>query len=174
MEIQNMRYVILQVAISLDGYISRKDHSVDFLDNIEPSFQKHFETFINTIDVIIMGSKTYDVMLKFGDIPFKDKKIYVLTRKKYTSHMKNIIFTSHSLTDLMDEISGRVWLFGGASVIQSFMKHNLIDELQLFIVAKTIGDGIPLFLDHNQLDHWKLISHENFKDDLYIVYKKIK
>lgn len=169
-----MGYVILQVAVSLDGYISRKDHSVDFLDTIDPSFQSHFTSFINSIDVIVMGSKTYDVMLKFGDIPFKDKTIYVLTRKTYESKNDNIIFTSKPINDLIDMTFGNVWLFGGASIIQSFMKNNLIDELQLFIVSKTIGDGIPLFYEHNQLDHWTLISHEHFKDDLYVVYKKQK
>jgi dihydrofolate reductase len=169
-----MSYVILQVAVSLDGYISRKDHSVDFLDTIKESFQKYFDAFINSIDVIIMGSKTYDVMLKFGDIPFNDKKIFILTRKTYENKNKNIIFTSDSLKNILTTISGNVWLFGGASVIQSFMKQNLIDELQLFIVPKSIGEGIPLFLDHDQLNHWKLISHENFNDNLYIIYKKIK
>ncbi|BCR35825.1 dihydrofolate reductase family protein [Mariniplasma anaerobium] len=169
-----MGYVILQVAVSLDGYISRKDHSVDFLETIDPSFQNHFTSFIDSIDFIIMGSKTYDVMLKFGDIPFKDKNIYVLTKRTYESTNENIIFTEMPIKGLTDELSGNIWLFGGASVIQSFMKNNLVDELQLYIVPKTIGDGIPLFYEHNQLNNWKLISHEKFSDNLYVIYKKQK
>lgn len=167
-----MGYVILQVAVSLDGYIAKKDDSVDFLETIEPSFENRFASFLNSIDIIVMGSKTYEIMLEFGDIPFKNKRIYVLSKHTYKSKDTHVIFTNKSIKDLTDEISGNIWLFGGARIIQSFMKNDLVDELQLFIVPKTIGDGIPLFYEHNQLNHWKLISHENFADNLYIIYKK--
>jgi dihydrofolate reductase len=167
-----MSYVILQVALTLDGYISRKDDSVDFLDAIDNSFVNHFNSFINSIDTIFMGSKTYEVMLSFGDIPYQNKKIYVCTTKNYETKNSNITFTSKPLKDLINGIDGNIWLFGGARLIQSFMKENLVDELQLFIVPKTIGIGIPLFYDHDHFNNWSLISHENFADNLYVVYKK--
>jgi dihydrofolate reductase len=67
-----MGYTILQVALTLDGYISREDDSVDFLDAIDDSFSDHFNSFVSSIDSIVMGSKTYEVMLSFGDIPYKN------------------------------------------------------------------------------------------------------
>ena len=42
-----MSYVILQLAVSLDGYIARKDGSVDFLDNMESAFSDEFNKFVN-------------------------------------------------------------------------------------------------------------------------------
>lgn len=166
-----MSYVILQVAVSLDGYISRKDDSVDFLDAIDDSFSNHFNSFVSSIDSIVMGSNTYEVMLSFGDIPYKDKKIYVCTSKSYKND-HHTTFTSKPIKNLIHEIKGNIWLFGGAKLIQSFMQEDLVDELQLFIVPKTIGNGIPLFYEHNRFNNWRLVSHQNFSDNLYLIYKK--
>ena len=87
-----MSYIILQLALTLDGYIARKDGSVDFLDDMgSTDFTESFNTFVKNIDTLIMGRGTYDKMLEYGDIPFKDKKIFVLTSKKLTSTQKNIV-----------------------------------------------------------------------------------
>jgi dihydrofolate reductase len=169
-----MNYVTLQLALTLDGYIARKDGSVDFLDDINSSFKDEFEKFINSVNTIIMGRGTYEKMLKFGEIPFKDKKIYVLTSKKLQSNKKNIEFTDKSIEQLLEELNDKIWLFGGSKVIQSFMNLDLIDEYQLYIVPKVIGEGIPLFLKNNGLSNLKLIKHEQFSNDVLLVYKKLE
>lgn len=169
-----MAYVTLQLALTLDGYIAGKDGNVDFLDEVNKSFENDFNTFIKDMDTIIMGRGTYEKMLKFGEIPFKDKKIYVLTSKDLYSDEKNIIFTNEDINDLVNKEDKKIWLFGGSKVIQSFVNFNLIDEFQLYIVPKIIGDGIPLFLDNKGLSNLKLMKHRKYDEDILLVYKRVK
>lgn len=168
-----MSYVTLQIAQTLDGYIAKKNGSVDFLDDINSSFKDEFSKFVKSIDTIIMGRRTYEKMLEFGEIPFKDKKIYVLTSKDLSSNQKNIIFTSKSIEGILKKENSNIWLFGGSRIIQSFINLDLVDELQLYIVPKIIGDGIPLFLENEGLSDLKLIKHEQFNNDILLVYKKV-
>ena len=167
-----MSYITLQLAVSLDGYIARKDGSVDFLEEMESTASKKFYEFVNTIDTIIMGRTTYEVMLKFGGVPFKDQKIYVLTSKKMSSDQKNIIFTNDSIESIVKNEKGHIWLFGGAKVIQSFMNLGLVDEFQLHIVPQIIGEGIPLFLENIGMKDLQLVDHEKFGNSILLTYKK--
>ncbi|MCD4826302.1 MAG: dihydrofolate reductase family protein [Acholeplasmataceae bacterium] len=169
-----MGYVILQLALTIDNYIARLDGSVDFLDPIDDSFNNQFKNFIDSIDSMIMGRNTYEVMLKFGDIPFKNKKIFVLTHDVNRYTHPDIIFTDINIKKLVDQLDGNIWLFGGANLITHFMDENLVDELQLYTVPKTTGSGISLFNKHDQNNEWTLISHERFSDNLYTIYRKNK
>ena len=167
-----MNYVILQLALTLDGYIARKDGSVDFLDDINSSFKDEFDSFVNSVNKIIMGRGTYEKMLEFGEIPFNDKEIYVLTSKNLSSKQSNIIFTDENIQSLVKKINNNIWLFGGSKVIQSFISLDLIDELQLYVVPKIIGDGIPLFLKNNGIDNLELVKIQKYNKDVLLVYKK--
>ena len=167
-----MSYVILQLAVTLDGYIARIDNRVDFLDEIDESFTSRFKSFLISIDTIIMGKKTYEVMLTLGDFPFKDKMIYVLSSQKSVNPDSFVTFTSENTINLVKRLEGNIWLFGGAKTIQSFLKDDLVDEMQLFIIPKMIGEGIPLFLEQKIESNWTLVSNEKFSNNLFVTYKK--
>lgn len=169
-----MGYVILQLAVSLDGYIARKDGSVDFLDGMESTFSSEFNEFVNRVDTIIMGRTTYGVMLGFGEIPFKGKKIYVLTSKELTSSDKNIVFSNETIESIVKNEEGIVWLFGGSKVIQSFMNKNLIDEFQLHVVPNIVGEGIPLFLESKEIENLTLTSSKQYGNSIHLIYKNQK
>ena len=53
-----MAYVILQVALTVDGYIARKNGSVDFLTPMGSAFTQRFIDFVSSIDVMVMGNST--------------------------------------------------------------------------------------------------------------------
>ena len=167
-----MSYVTLQLAVSLDGYIARKDGSVDFLDNMESTFSDEFNKFVKGVDILVMGRTTYEVMLRFGGIPFKGKKIYVLTSKKLISDDDNIIFSNEDIESIVKREEGLIWLFGGSKVIQSFMNKDLIDEFQLHVVPHIIGEGIPLFLKSKEMKDLTLVSSNQYGNSIHLVYKK--
>ena len=63
--------VTVHMAASLDGFIARKDGSVDWLETadefaggetMDPGF---VEVFLKTIDCYVMGSRTYETALNF-------------------------------------------------------------------------------------------------------------
>lgn len=169
-----MKKVILQLAISLDGYIARKDGSVDFLSNMESTAAERFHAFLQDIDHIVMGSNTYETMLGFGDIPFEDKNIIVATRRTFDNKYPHVSFVDRKTDDIISTINGTIWLFGGAKMIQSFINKDLIDVYHLHIVPHIIGDGIPLFLKSKEVMNLELTEVEKLGNSVELVYKKAK
>ena len=65
--------VILYTAMSLDGYIAKEDGSVDWLEDTGEGVEGTYLKFYSSIDTIIMGRKTYDQILTFGDWFIKER-----------------------------------------------------------------------------------------------------
>ena len=63
-----MNTVVLYIASSLDGFITRENGAVDWLD---PYQESDYEDFIKEIGPVIMGHTTYKQVLTFGDFPYK-------------------------------------------------------------------------------------------------------
>jgi hypothetical protein len=61
--------VSIYIAISLDGFIARPDGSLDWLPGSDGSSTSDdatntFESFMDSVDVIIMGLRTFDFVVK--------------------------------------------------------------------------------------------------------------
>jgi dihydrofolate reductase len=151
--------VTIHMAASLDGFIARKDGSVDWLETTdefaggETLSQAHVEQFLATIDCYVMGSRTYQTALDFERRGFGwsygDKPTVVLTRRELPKHRDTVEFHSGDLGELVD---GRlrpafrnIWFVGGGTVTGECLRLGLADEVRYSIVPILIGDGIPFF-----------------------------
>ncbi|MBP2031071.1 dihydrofolate reductase [Methanohalophilus levihalophilus] len=148
------RNIILYIAMSLDGYIARKNGDVDWLDGdgSEPNADIGYDEFYESVDAVIMGRKTYDQILTFGEYPYKGTKGYVYTSES-RSNNEYVEFTIENAEDLVRELKNKdgkdIWLIGGTGVIDEFVKKDLIDEYFISIIPCVLGEGIPLFKDNN-------------------------
>jgi dihydrofolate reductase len=51
-----MKELVLYIAQSLDGYIAKKDESIDWLlEYNDPSVTERYEKFLESVDTIVMG-----------------------------------------------------------------------------------------------------------------------
>jgi dihydrofolate reductase len=173
-----MSKIILNLAVSLDGYIARLDGSYDFLngDNeMNEEATKDFESFVSDIDVLIMGSSSYDQFEEQGGHPFPNMFTYVLTSQEYADE-NNVMFTDMEIEDLEKEAKSKseknIWLFGGAKVVKQFLDLDFIDEFIITKVPKIIGTGIPLFLFTDKNLDLELVSTKTFGDNVTLHYKK--
>lgn len=170
-----MSKIILNVAASLDGYISRLDGSVDFLDHANTDWAEEFKKFTNEIDVIVMGRTSYDQMLSFGPYPFSDKKTYVLTSRE-AEEKENFTFTDMEIEDLIIEMKKvskkKIWLFGGAKVIKQFVELNMVDEYMITITPILLGTGIPLFLFTKKDIELELVETKQINNLISLLYKR--
>jgi len=146
-----MRKVILNLAVTLDGYISRLDDRVDFLDDLNTGDSDlGFTDFLASVDTLVMGRKSYDVTLELGKgiWPFENLHSYVFTRSE-RDDVKSVSFVNESLEDFLKNETSKegkdIWLFGGSSFIKETRRLNLVDEYIITTVPVFIGKGIKLF-----------------------------
>ncbi len=92
-----MTKVILYIATSLDGFIADENGDVDWLPH--PSDENDefgHRSFMKRISIIIMGSRSYQQILSFGDWTWGNKTTYVFTSKALTTDQSDIFFiTNH-------------------------------------------------------------------------------
>jgi dihydrofolate reductase len=147
------------MAASLDGFIARKDGSVDWLetsdefvggDTMDPAF---VEAFLKRIDCYVMGSRTYETALSFEakglGWSYGDKPTFVLTHRQLPRTRDTVEFHSG---DLAQFVNGRlrptfrtIWFVGGGVVSAECLRLGLADEVCYSILPILIGAGIPFF-----------------------------
>ena len=148
-----MRRVILYIAMSLDGYIADRDGGVAWLagDGSEPENAGSYPEFIETVDTVILGYRTYYQIVTelFKDSwVYSGKKSYVLTHKKIDS-TDEIIFTDRNIRELMSQIMSEkgkdIWVCGGTDIANQFLELGLIDRFCITIIPTILGEGVRLF-----------------------------
>ncbi|ESU34471.1 hypothetical protein G3A_00915 [Bacillus sp. 17376] len=167
--------VILYIAMSLDGYIARPDGAVDWLDDVEGDGDNGYNEFYSKVGTVIMGRKTYEEVLRLTDeFPYIGKTCYVLSRQTHKSS-SHVMFTDEELESLVSRLKeksvGNVWLVGGGQLVKQFIEKKLIDELELYIIPKLIGDGIPLFPEGTPPANFELTGTESYGQIAALRYK---
>ncbi|MEM9540743.1 MAG: dihydrofolate reductase family protein [Cyanobacteria bacterium P01_E01_bin.42] len=143
--------VSLFIASSLDGYIARQSGAVDWLFT---DADYGYTEFFAGIDTVIMGRKTYQQILQFGDYPYSEKQSFVLSDTLVSQKDDNVEFIGRNSEDLLERLreSSEVWLVGGGEAIAYFLKHHWIDRLILSVHPIILGEGIPLILRDANLE----------------------
>lgn len=151
--------VTIHMASSLDGFIARKDGSVDWLEtsdefaggeSMDPGF---VEEFFKTIDCYVMGARTYETATRFEaqglGWPYGDKPIFVLSHRELPQTRDSITFHSGDLAELVNDrlrpAFRTIWFVGGSAVSAECLRLGLADELRYAILPVLIGSGIPFF-----------------------------
>jgi dihydrofolate reductase len=143
------------VGTSLDGFIARRDGSIDWLNEAQSLVPEGedcgYKAFMDSVDAMIMGRKTFEQVLTFGPWHYGDTPVIVLSHNPVTipSHLPDTV--SHSsesprmlLERLSDQDVKHVYVDGG-STIQGFFAESLIDEITITRIPIVIGEGISFF-----------------------------
>lgn len=153
-----MRKVVLNLAVSLDGYIEGPNGEYDwcFADQ-----DYGMTEFFEQIELIFMGRKSYDLINNNGDINAFPHKKYVFsdTLDADLNPAINIIRKENFIErvkEIKEQDGGQIWLFGGAELISEFLEHHLIDEFLLSIHPILLGSGKSLF---NTMDKRVQLQH---------------
>jgi dihydrofolate reductase len=146
------RKVILGFGLSLDGYIARRNGTLDFLVIDEEGEALMAEFFAN-IDTVIMGRKAaagHAKMRRSGEIPETPAvSNYVISRRWKPGKREWFEVVNGSLTAFVRKLKRRtgkdIYLGGGGELCRSFLREDLVDELYLGIGPVLLGDGIRGF-----------------------------
>jgi dihydrofolate reductase len=150
--------VSVYIATSLDGFIARDDGGLDWLPGADPEAQGDAEgedygyrEFMDSVDVLVMGRKTYEKVLSFGKWSYEGKRVIVLSSG--TVEIPNELAStvecrSSSPSDLvhdLEEAGAKHVYVDGGNTIQRFLNEGLIQQIIITRIPVLIGSGIPLF-----------------------------
>jgi dihydrofolate reductase len=168
------RRIILDLAVTLDGFIEGENGEVDWciMDS-----EMGFINFLNQIDTILYGRKSYELWGQFSPgiedtetekelwelVHSKEK--YVFSRmQKGTDH--KAIFINDNIVEEVNKLKNKpgkdIWLYGGASLITTFINLGLVDEFRLSVHPVILGEGKPLFIDIKQRLNLKMVNTRTF------------
>ena len=127
-----MTQTIVYIATSLDGFIAKKNGSVEWLDQFNSKNEDYgYNKFIKSIGIILIGENTYKQIIKWGiNWPYPQQISYVFSKKKY-KNTDNIKFVNKTAKMFMKNLKGKknIWVMGEANLVNQFIKADLVDEL---------------------------------------------
>lgn len=173
------------IATSLDGFIAREDGGLDWLDDANATVPEGedcgYSAFMASVDVLVMGRKTYEKVLTFGEWPYGETRVVVMSGSpiSFPAEIPNTVsHSSESPTALHERLSKegakQLYIDGGVT-IQRFLAEGLIDEITVTVIPILLGRGIPLFRPSERailLNHIETKSFEfGFVQSKYSVIK---
>lgn len=177
--------IILDLAVSLDGFIEGKNGEIDWCIMDE---DMNFDGFLSSIDTIFYGRVSYDGWGNY--VPESDtneagkklwnavhsKKKYVFSSQKREDERAFFIDSNfeEKITEIKQEGGKDIWLYGGASLIKTFIQSNAIDVYRISVHPIVLGSGKPLFEDLRERINLKLIETNVFKSGVVqLIYEPI-
>jgi dihydrofolate reductase len=169
-----MKKVVLDLAVTLDGFIEGPNGETDWCIMED---DMNFEGFLSTIDTICYGRVSYDAWGNFQPAANASTTEQMLWQEIHAKHKfvfssqkredENATFISADIADKVAEIKKQngkdIWLYGGASLIKTFIHLGLIDIYRISVHPIALGEGKPLFENLNGQLKLKLIKTNVFK-----------
>lgn len=137
------------VGVSVDGFLARHDDRLDFLP--EGGGEEHgYTEFMASVDALVIGRKTYEVVLRFPAWAYGRKPVYVLSTKPLAPAPEGAVVERMSgepaeIAAMLDARGVRHAYVDGGETIQAFLRAGLIQRLIVTRVPVLIGEGISLF-----------------------------
>lgn len=171
-----MRKTVFGGANSLDNFIARPDHAVDWLmwgDEVAAITAQ----FWTTIDTVLMGRKTYEVAERMGQGDgYPGVKNYVFSRTLDEKSGGNVTIVRDEAAGFvrrLKEQDGKdICVMGGGELARSLFEAGLIDEVGFNIHPVLLGQGIPLFHPMSRQIDLELKECRTFKNGcVYVAYR---
>jgi dihydrofolate reductase len=180
-----MRKVIFQMLTSIDGYFEGENRDIAW-HNVDEEFNEYAINFLNSIDTIIFGRVTYELMANYWPTPaaLKDdpavsekmngiKKI-VFSRTLEKAEWNNTTLFKENFMEVMTKLkkeSGKnMAIFGSSDLAVSFIQVGLIDEFRIIVNPVVLGKGKTIFNGIKERLNLKLVKAEVFKSGKVMLY----
>jgi len=175
----NPRKVILYISMSVDGYIADKNDGLDFLSMVAEEGEDYgYQQFVDSVDTILIGRKTYQKVLSMGyAYPHTNKEVYIIsqTNSGPEGHFRYYNGDLKLLVDSLKAKQGKnIYCDGGARLANELLIQNLIDELIISVIPVLLGDGIRLFEDGRPTNRLELVHSKSYNKGLIqLTYRKL-
>ena len=170
-----MRTVTYGAASSLDGFIARRDHSVDWL-KWSDDVTAITTLFWKSVDTVVMGRKTYEAMSRGGMTSYPGVRNYVFSRTLRKSPDPKVELVSDDAVRVVQALKNEngkgICVMGGGELAHALFAGDLIDEVGVNIHPVLLGSGIPLFLESPRQVDLDMVDCKALKGGcVYVLYR---
>ncbi len=120
---------------------------------------------------LLLGKKTYDIFAAYWPtakvdnevaVPFNSTKKYVVSHEPFEPLWHNSTCITGDVVEQLKKLKAEdgpnLWVWGSGNLIQTLLKHKLIDQMQLWTYPITLGGGKKLFADGTQAQLFKQVE----------------
>ncbi len=175
-----MAKIKVYIASSLDGFIARKDDSIDWLEKMGGEDEDYgYNDFIENVGACIMGARTYAECRKHPDRFIAGLTTYVVSRQIMPiDENQKIEFLIGNLKDSIARIrrstTKDIWLVGGGKLIATFLNEKLVDEILHFIAPVLLHEGIPLYPGLKQDISLQFLDNKKYASGMVRLHYAVK
>jgi dihydrofolate reductase len=180
-----MRKLFAFNLVTLDGYFEGPNREIDW-HNVDAEFNDYAIDMLNSVDTLIFGRVTYQLMASYWPTPDAIKNDPIVAEKMNT--LPKIVFSRtlekaewHNTrlvkADIEEEIkkikkqSGKdMALLGSGSILSQFAQQGLMDEYRIMINPVVLGNGKPLFRGIKDRLNLKLTKARTFGNGNVLLY----
>lgn len=124
---------------------------------------------------LLLGKTTYDIFAGYWPdaktdlevaVPFNRTKKYVVSHTSFDPSWNNSACITGDVVaqikQLKEQDGPDLWVWGSGNLIQTLLKHHLVDTMHLWIYPITVGSGKRLFAEGTQPEAWRLVESKTF------------
>lgn len=187
-----MRKVISLMHMSLDGFVATPDGMLNWA-TLPAEMHNEIMDSMKHIDTAIYGRVVYYMMKNYWPalLTKNDVDEAALNHAKWVQDVKKIVFSKtidssneelwnntvkikdnmkEEMTKLKNEEGKDMMIFGSPSIVQEFMRLDLIDEFRIFLNPVVLGNGVPMFKDAD-MTKLKLAESKAYDSVVKLIYE---
>ena len=155
-----MRKVLFFMLISVDGYFEGPDRNINW-HNVDEEFNEFSIEQLNSVDVLLFGRVTYEMMANFWPTAYAIETDPVVATKM--NSMPKIVFSrmlskpewqntrlvkdnfSEEILKLKQQPGKDLIILGSSDLAVTFLKVGLLDEIRILVNPVILSAGKPVF-----------------------------
>lgn len=164
------RKIVLNLCTSLDSFIEGPNGEIDWC-MVDQDYG--MTNFLNRIDTIFFGRKSYEQLIKEMPDAFPDKQRVVFSTTLKNEKDNTRVISSDiekEVKDILNEPGKDIWLFGGAEIIRTLLNLNLVHEMIISVHPLILGEGKPLFTEIKERKKLTLKDTRTYSTGLVQLY----
>jgi class 3 adenylate cyclase/dihydrofolate reductase len=185
----SMRRLIASEFVTLDGVMEAPGHEPHpdgknawTLRYVGEDQQRYKAEELFEAGAILLGRVTYEIFAAFWPTAPNDQGFanrmnsipkYVVSGSLRTAGWQNSIIIggnpAEKIAELKQQSGGDILLFGSADLLNSLIKHDVIDEYRIMVFPVMLGSGKRLFRDATDVTHLQLVDTRTFASGVTVL-----
>jgi class 3 adenylate cyclase/dihydrofolate reductase len=185
----SMRRLIASEFVTLDGVMEAPGHEQHpdgknawALRYAGEDQQRYKAEELSEADAILLGRVTYEIFAAFWPTAPKEEGFanrmnsipkYVVSESLRTAGWQNSIIIggnpAEKIAELKQQSGGDILLLGSADLLNSLIKHDVIDEYRMMVFPVVLGSGKRLFRDATDITHLQPVDTRTFQSGVTVL-----